>query len=404
MKKHILIVCMHFHPVQFRVNDIAYELVERGYQVTVVTGIPNYPQGKFNTGYSWFKNRREKYKGVDIIRIPIIPRGNNSFSLILNYYSFLFFGFFFSILSKVKADHVFIYGTSPLLKANVGLRYAHLKKIPSTLYVMDLWPDSIQYAGGIDNKQILSHLSHVMKRIYQKSTTVLTSSKSYIPEIMKLGIEPQKIEFWPQYAESFYNSSNLETIEVEIIKDERLNLIFAGTIGIAQGLEILIDTSEELKIQNILVRFILLGDGRAKTKLLESIENRKLSDYFQFIDKKPASMMPYYFAQSDAALLTLLESPLFEKTIPAKLQSYMAYGIPVLASATGEVANIIAESGCGFASNAGDPVGYAKIINRFKNLNSEEKLMMAHAGKSYSDINFNKTILMNHLESIFNRQ
>lgn len=398
--KHILIVCMHFYPVQFRVNDIALELVRRGYKVTVVTGIPNYPDAKFTKGYGWFKKRKENYQGIDIIRIPIFPRGNNSISLILNYFSFNFFGFFFSIFSMVKADHVFIYGTSPLLKAMVGLRYAKRKKIKSTLYVMDLWPESVQYAGGIDNKHVLSYLRRKMKRIYDLSDNILVSSKSFFEPIRSFNVEESKIIYWPQAAESVFNEKE-SSKKTEIIRDHKLNLIFTGTIAVAQGLNILVDVAEKLKQNNQKdIRFVLVGDGRAKADLIQYTKDKEVEPYFQFIDRKPVTDIPAYYAQSDAALLTLLDNPIFKLTIPAKLQSYMTYGIPVLASASGEVSSIIEESGCGLVSNSEDVKGLYDNIIRFIALSSTERSKMAVNGKEYANQNFSKDRLMNQLEEV----
>lgn len=400
--KHIMIVCMHFHPIQFRVNDIAEELVKRGYKVTAVTGIPNYPDAHFTPGYGWFKRRKETYQGIDIIRIPIFPRGKSSFSLMLNYFSFNFFGFFFSLFTRIKADHVFIYGTSPLLKARVGLRYAKRRKIESTLYVMDLWPESVQYAGGIHQPVILKYLRKKMQKIYALSTHILTSSESFIDSIHALGVPKEKITYWPQSAENIFNGSMIDDIQTEMIKDERLNFIFAGTIAVAQGLDILPHVAVLLKQQSYKVRFVLIGDGRAKDELKSLINQLDINDYFQLIDRKPVHEIPAYFKSADCALLTLKESPIFSKTIPAKLQSYMTFGIPIIASASGEVERIINEAHCGFASKSEDVEGLFQNIVTFLSTSLDERKHMAKHAKTYAEIHFDRQKLMNQLESIMN--
>lgn len=400
--KHIMIVCMHFHPVQFRINDIALELIQRNYKVTVVTGIPNYPDAKFTKGYGWFKKRKENYKGIDIIRIPIFARGTRSISLILNYLSFNFFGYFFAKFTKVKADHVFIYGTSPLLKAMVGLRYAKRRKIESTLYVMDLWPESVQYAGGINHPFVLKYLTKRMIQIYNMSTHILTSSISFIDSIKKLDISSQKLEYWPQSAEELFTKPTDENRQTEIIRDHRCNIIFTGTIAVAQGLSILPEVAIILKEMSYPVRFVIVGDGREREHLAKTIEQYDVKDYFQLIDRKPVSDIPYYFRDSDCALLTLIDSPIFELTIPAKLQSYMAFGIPIIASAKGEVKRIINEAHCGFTSEPENEKELANIIIEFLKLSSEEKNIMAKHAKNYSKSNFDRTSLMDRLEEIMN--
>ena len=130
MKKHILVIAQYFYPEQFRINDICTEWVKRGYKVTVVTGIPNYPQGKYYDGYGLFKKRKETYNGIEIIRIPLVPRGNNSIMLALNYLSFVVSGFFWKMFTKIKADYVFIFEVSPMTQALPGVWYAKKRKIP----------------------------------------------------------------------------------------------------------------------------------------------------------------------------------------------------------------------------------------------------------------------------------
>ena len=400
--KHIMIVCMHFYPVQFRVNDIALELVSRGYKVTVVTGIPNYPDAKFTKGYGLFKKRRENYEGIDIIRLPIFPRGNNSLSLVLNYFSFNFSGWFFSLFTRIKADHVFIYGTSPLLKAMVGLRYAKRRKIGSTLYVMDLWPESVQYAGGISNHSVLKYLTKKMEKIYRLSTHILISSRSFISSIKEKHVPDDKIIYWPQAAEELFTKESNEKAS-EVIRDNRLNLIFAGTIAVAQGLDILPETAVLLKRDHKKVRFIIVGDGRERESLVEKVNELGVSDYFQFTGKVPVAKVPSYFNQTDAAILTLTDTPIFRLTIPAKLQSYMTYGIPILTNVQGEVKEIIEESKSGLVASSYSVESFYEMINNFMKCTKEERKTMSINGKNYANKYFDRNQLMDQLENIMHQ-
>ncbi|MDO9630159.1 MAG: glycosyltransferase family 4 protein [Acholeplasmataceae bacterium] len=400
--KHILIVTMHFYPTIFRVNDVAEELIKRGYKVTVVTGIPNFPQAKFAKGYGIFRKRRETYNGIDIVRLPIFPRGNRSISLILNYLSFQFSGFFFSIFTRIKADHVLIYGTSPMIKARIGLRYAKRRKINSTFYVMDLWPDNVQYAGNIHHKGILNYLTQSMTKIYQDTTRILTSSMSFIDKIAEMNISKDKIEFWPQYAEDLFSGKEVEINLDDDTSNEVVNFIFAGSIGVAQGLDMLIDSAVILKNQDILVKFNIVGEGRERQNLMKQSEDLAVSHYFQFYGKRPLEEMPSYFKQNDAALLTLQESPIFDLTIPAKLQSYMAYGLPIMASANGEVQSIVKLSNCGYCAKAGDVNEFTKNIIEFTKLTIKQRKELGSNAKTYSNKHFNKSKLMDRLEEIIN--
>lgn len=392
---------MHFYPVQFRINDIALELIEKGYQVTVVTGIPNYPGAKFTKGYGYFKKRRENYQGINIIRLPIIPRGNNSLSLILNYFSFNFSGWFFSLFTRIKADHVFIYGTSPLLKAMVGLRYAKRRKIKSTLYVMDLWPESVQYAGGINNHYVLKYLTRKMSLIYRLSTNILVSSKSYVTSIKEKQVPEEKIIYWPQAAEELFKKRAVEKAD-DVIRDSRLNLVFAGTIAVAQGLDILPLVAKKLKDHSKEVRFIIVGDGREKEHLMDLVKENEVLDYFQFIDKVPVDQVPRYFNQADGAILTLTDTPIFRITIPAKLQTYMTYGLPVLTNVQGEVKHIVEDSKSGLVTRDYSVDSFYEMIVGYMKLTPKERESLGNNGKEYSSLHFDRSMLLNQLESIIN--
>ena len=149
MFKRILVVSQYFYPENFRINDICKEWVKRGYKVTVLTGIPNYPKGKFYSGYNYKKNRKETWNGIDIIRIPIIPRGKTKFRLFLNYISFVYSGFWWKIKTKLKADLVFIYEVSPMTQALPGIWYGKKHNVPVFLFVTDLWPENVSTITGI---------------------------------------------------------------------------------------------------------------------------------------------------------------------------------------------------------------------------------------------------------------
>ena len=402
MNKHILVISQYFYPEQFRINDICSEWVKRGYKVTVITGIPNYPQGKYYNGYGFFKKRKEKYNDMEIIRIPLIPRGNNAIMLALNYLSFVVSGFFWKVFTKVKADFVFIFEVSPMTQALPGIWYAKKRHIPCYLYVTDLWPENVEIVAGITNKRILNSIGHMVDYIYKRCDKIFTSSESFIQAIINRGTESNKLEFWPQYAEDYYLPINGSSVNIsEIPKDNIINIIFTGNIGFAQGLDILPETVKILKEENINVRFNIVGDGRFKDTLKSLIEKNMISDYFNFIDKQPSTRIPELLAVCDVAFLSLSDNPLFEMTIPAKLQSYMACGIPIIASASGETAKIITEANCGLCSKTGNAKELADNIVKLSNKTKEEMKQLGANARAYYEIYFNKNKLLDKMDKYF---
>lgn len=404
MSKHILVVSQYFYPENFRINDMCDEWVERGYQVTVITGIPNYPQGKFYKGYGFFKRRIEVINGVNVIRIPIVPRGKRKSTLILNYCSFVISGWFWKIFTRIKANLVFIFEVSPMTQALPGIWYAKKRKIPCFLYVTDLWPESVEFATGIKNRFIITSIQKMVDKIYKKSTRILTSSRGFINPIQARGVSIDKIEYWPQYPESIYQPVQVNQNENTLLpQDGIFNITFAGNIGYAQGLSVLVETAILLKSNSVKVRFNIIGDGRYKNELINLIELSSTIEYFNFIDRKAPSEIPKYLAVSDVAFISLNNAKVFEYTLPSKLQSYLACGVPILASANGELSNIIIESQAGLCSSAGNPNDLAKNITTLMNYSIQDLKNMGTNGLKYSERYFDKNKLLNRLDNIFKK-
>lgn len=401
--KHILVVSQYFHPENFRINDIATEWVKRGYAVTVLTGIPNYPQGEYYKGYSKTERRHEKWNGIEIIRLPIESRKTGSFGLIKNYLSFVVAGRKWVKKTNIKTDLVFTFEVSPMTQALVSVWYAKKYKIPHILYVTDLWPENVEIITGIHNRIFLGMIQKMVDYIYKRSSRILTSSNSFITAIKKRKISPEKIEFWPQYAEDFYKPSE-RISSSEIPDDGILNLVFAGNIGYAQGLGILPKAAEKLKKEGIRIRFNIIGNGRYMPNLKKEIEERYVKEYFNFIDSKPAEQIPSYLAAADALLIILSKSEVFSITIPAKTQSCMACGHPILVSADGEVQDIIRCADAGLVNASEDVDGLVKNIIALISMTSEERNRLGQNALLYSETHFNKVILLNRMDEIFKKE
>lgn len=407
---HILVISQYFYPEQFRINDMCQEWVKRGHKVTVVTGIPNYPQGEFYKGYGWFKNRRETWNGVEIIRLPLIARGHGSIRLVLNYLSFVVSGFLWSHLTRLNADFVFTFEVSPMTQALLGVWFAKRRKIPNYLYVQDLWPENVEIVTGIHSKAVLGPISRMVNYIYRRCDAIFATSPSFVTDIQKrcLGQE-QKVHYLPQYAEDFYKpavSRHCEEQRDDAISAYRhpersegsskvFKIVFTGNIGKAQGLEILPKTAALLKGKAD-VNFTIVGDGRNKAELIKQIEQNDVGDMFTMVDRQPAEKIPAILAECDAAFISFMDTPLFAKTIPAKLQSYMACGMPIVASACGETDRIVREANCGVCAPIGDS---ESLSNAILNLIYQPNLrQMGENALTYYKKNFDKKMLMGGLD------
>ena len=406
-KKHILVVSQYFYPEQFRINDICTEWVKRGYQVTVITGIPNYPQGKFYKGYGFLHKRRETWNGISIVRIPIIPRGQNVIGLITNYLSFVLSGFVWKSLSRKKADKVFIFEVSPMTQALVGVWYAKKHKIPCSLYVQDLWPENVEIVMKIHHPMVIKPIRKMVDDIYRNCTTILATSPSLQKEIQKRCKEKKKVLYLPQYAEDLYQPVSREIVRrenlvPELSEDGRFKIIFTGNIGRAQGLEILPEAAALLqKRYGKKILFVIVGDGRNKQEFIERICQRQVEDMFLLIEGQPASRIPAFLACCEVAFVSFMENELFAKTIPAKLQSYMACGMPILASATGETERIIKEAECGISAAIGKKKELCRAILTFMSMNQEDLEKMGRNSRKYSVEHFDKKKILDRMDFVF---
>lgn len=392
---HILVVSQYFHPESFRINDIASEWVRRGYKVTVLTGIPNYPMGKFFPGYSWRHKRRETWNDIDIIRIPLIPRGHSSIGMVLNYYSFVVSGWFWNRFNKVKADLVFSFETSPMTQVKVGCGYAKKHKIPHYVYVQDLWPENVETVTGIHNRLVIGPIDRMVDKIYKQVDKIFVTSPSFVKAVVdrKKPVDPKKVFYWPQYAEEFYKPMEKHAVD-EIPDDDSFKIAFTGNIGTAQGLDILPKTAKLLKSEN--VRFIVVGDGRYQAEFEKHIDECGVRDMFVMIPRVQANRIPELLSACDAGFISFNKTPLWEMTIPAKLQSYMACGKAIVASASGETKRVISEAKCGVCSEIGDEESLASDIRKVMKMDLDELGMNS---RTYFEKHFVKQMLMDEMDA-----
>ena len=398
----ILIVSQYFWPENFRINDLAAGLVERGHKVSVLTGMPNYPGGQFFPGYGLFRNRRQEYKGVRIIRVPLFPRGRGGgIRLALNYFSFAFFA---SVLSpffcREKFDLIFVFEPSPITVGLPAIVLKKLKSIPILFWVQDLWPESLSATGAISSKRILNYVRKLVCFIYRYCDKILIQSPAFSPLIESQGVISERIIFFPNSVEAVYKpvtaQSNLKTNN---LLPSGFCIMFAGNIGAAQDFETILLAAEKLKDHSD-IHWVILGDGRKFEWVKEEVRTRGLSGTVHMLGRYPFEAMPGFFAKADVMLVTLKRDPIFALTIPAKIQSYMACEKPIIAALDGEGGRLITESDAGLASPAGDADALAESILTMYQMPKKEREEMGKRGKAYCDANFEREMLIDKLEGL----
>lgn len=387
----ILVVCQHYWPEPYPLEDVCTELVRRGHQVHVVTGVPNYPMGKIYPGYRFGKKRRQERNGVQIRRTFTIGRRRNLLFRFFNYYSYAISSILYVSRLKDEYDVVFANQTSPVMMSAAALAYARKWKKKVALYCMDLWPASLAVGGIAEGSLIERFFRRVSARIYRGADRILITSstfREYLRE--KFDIDDAKIQDLPQYAD--------DRFEMDIVptrKKDTIDLMFAGNIGAAQNLQTVLYAADLLR-ENIHLRWHFVGDGVELNRLRNLAQQLRLENVI-FHGRKPLEEMPRYYAMADAMLVTLMADPNISRTLPSKVQTYMAAGKPILASASGETAKVIAKSRCGFCAEPENAQSLAEAVQKF--LACEDKAALGRNARTYYEANFTKEKFMNRLET-----
>ncbi len=396
----ILLVSPHFYPENFKCNDVAFELARQGHKVTVLSDIPNYPVGHFFDGYGVFKRRFETVNGVKIVRALVIPRGNGKgLRLILNYLSFAFFASIYALFMALfqRFDAVLVHETSPITVGIPALIVKKLQRIPFYFWVLDLWPESLSAAGGIHNRHILGLFAAIARSMYRNSTKILISSKGFRSSILEKGDFADKIEYFPNWAEDVFTQSDKQ-VETPRLPDG-FKVMFAGNIGEAQDFDHIMEAALQLKDERD-IHFVIIGDGRKKEWVEKFVADNGLQATVHLLGRHPLETMPAFFRQADAMLLALNDNLIFNLTVPAKLQAYMAAGRPVVAMINGEAQHLIEESGCGVYAPAGDGAALARSILSLHRMKRDDLETLGRNGKAYFEKHFTKDICMAHLSEI----
>lgn len=401
----ILVITQYFWPENFRINDLTLGLKERGHEVTVLTGLPNYPKGKFFKGYSFFKKKDEFFHGIEVIRSFLIPRGKSGgIRLFLNYISFAFFSSIKAIFLKDDYDLIFVYEPSPITVGIPAVMASKRLKIPVYFWVQDLWPESVVVAGQIKNKFVLKILDKTTRWIYKNSKYILIQSNGFKDYIMNQGVDEDKIIYYPNSTETIYQVVEPTEEILQIVPKVPFSILFAGNIGDSQDFENILEAARMLLKENNEIHFVILGDGRKKPFVEKKVKEYKLEYNFHLLGAFPVDTMPYFFATADGLLVSLKESEIFAMTIPSKIQSYLACGKPIIGSLNGEGAKVILDSNSGFAVPSGKADFLVKAIQKLYDLKEEDRAILGKNARSYFEENFEREKLLDLLLELFEKR
>jgi colanic acid biosynthesis glycosyl transferase WcaI len=396
----ILLVSQYFWPEDFRINEFVHRLAERGHDVEVLTGKPNYPGGEFFPGYGFFRPLRDAFGRIKVFRVPLLPRGKGSgLRLALNYLSFAFFASILGpFLCRNRYDGILVYQPSPVTAAFPAIVLKWLGAGPVLLWVQDLWPESLSATGAIQSPMVLRVVGWFVRRIYRASDRLLVQSEAFRSSVLRHGGREETIVYLPNSAEELYSPMTLPSSEPEHAEmPAGFRVMFAGNIGAAQDFESIVAAADQLRDEDI--QWVVLGDGRMADRVREQVKDRALEHRVHLLGRRPLASMPRFFSLADAMLVTLRNEPIFALTVPAKVQSYLACAKPIIAAINGEGARIVEESGAGIACPAQDPSSLAASVLKMKRLSRSERDRMGEAGRQYFAANFSLELTVERLEN-----
>lgn len=374
----ILVVCQYYHPEPFRITDICEELIKRGHEVTVLTGLPNYPMGEIYEGYRKGEKRDEVINGVTIHRCETMARKQGMVHRVLNYVSYAYSSTRYVNKLDCNFDVVFVNQLSPVMMAKAGIAYKKKYGVKLVLYCLDLWPESL-VSGAIKRGSVVYRLFHKLSaNIYRHADRLLVTSKSFTKYFQyEFGISD--VEYLPQYAETLFTPDQCRKIP-----DGNIDLMFAGNVGTAQSVKTIVEAARiTAKSENI--RWHIVGDGielDALKKQADGLNN------IVFHGRKLLEDMPKYYAMADAMLVTMQKDPVLSHTMPGKVQTYMAAGKPIIGAIDGETATIIRDAECGVCCSAEDAIGLVSKVMEF--ISADNKSALGSRAATYYNREFNK--------------
>ncbi len=404
----ILLFNQYFWPENFRINELALSLKAHGHDVEVLTGKPNYPEGKVYNGYKSWGSLHEIWQGISVFRIPIIPRGEkSSIKLALNYLSFIVAGLIFApwLLRKRQYDVIFVYAPSPIFQVIPASFLGWLKRVPVILWVQDLWPQSAQATGHVKNSFLLKCLEKLVSFSYAHTDLLLVQSKAFIEPVARLA-PAIPVCYYPNSVDhSFYSPQKRDVPEINTLKNG-FSVMFAGNIGAAQSMETVVGAAQRL-LDYPEIKIVILGNGSRRDWLAAQIEQKKLNN-LHLEGVFPVGDMPVLMRQASVLLVTLANQPIFELTIPSKIQAYLAVGKPIIACLNGEGAQIIKDANAGLAVNAEDSEALANAIIQLYQTSSAELEQMGANGRAYFKQHFDEgtliQVLLEHFQAALDKK
>lgn len=397
----ILFLTQWFNPEpQFKGLAFAKELQRRGHQVEVLTGFPNYPGGKVYPGYRIRLVQREVMEGVPVIRVALYPSHDRSpLRRIFNYLSFALSATLMGPWLVAKADVMYVLHPP----ATVGLpaiAISLLRRIPFVYDIQDLWPDTLRSTGMLRFGWMITLVDVWCRFVYRVAGGIAVLSKGFERTLLERHVPRGKIRVIPNWCDEEQLHPGELRKEEQHWFHGRFSIVFAGNMGKAQALETVIQAAALLQSRCPQVQFILVGNG-VEAEGLKLKAEQSGADNLVFLPGRPVSQIGPVLHHADALLVHLKRDPLFEITIPSKIQAYLSVGRPILCGVSGDASTMVNESGAGICYQPDDPAELLSAIQTLLDMTPEQRELMGHNGQRYYRERLSLEVGTDQFESMF---
>ena len=361
----VLLIAQYFPPeigaAASRWGDYVDILVQKGHKVTVLCGMPNYPQGKRFDGYNnlWVK-REKKSSNLRIIRSAVWANDRKStFKMLGNYLSFAFSGVMNAI--KIRNVDLIILSSPPLFVGIIGMILSSIRKYKMLLDVRDIWPESVVVLGGMKSKWLIKLGRLLESKVYRSASGYIfpvPGFQKYFKSHHPLQMKKPMFNLMNGVHEDFL----VKTKETQLASQKDFTVLYSGNMGMAQGLEVVLEAASQLK--DYPIQFKLIGDGVCKTSLIQMAKSMGLSN-MTFLDSISREALISEMHNASVCLVPLKNNPLFRNAIPSKIFEIMACKKPVILGVEGEAAGIIQQYNCGTVVSPENPLELKNIILKY---------------------------------------
>ena len=398
----ILFLSQWFAPEGSLLKPFVKAFMQRGHSVEVVTGFPNYPAGKVYPGYKIRPWQREILEGIPVFRVPLYPSHDRSaIKRVVNYASFAAAAGSIGVAGARKADVAYVYHP-PATVALPALLFRWLRGLPYVYHIQDMWPDTLAATGMFNSAAGLKVIDNWCKAAYRQAEKIAVISPGFKRLLLERGVPAGKIEViynWCDEGGIQVNQYN-ESLARSLGMAGRFNVLFAGTMGMGQALDAVLEAAAALSTRIPEVQFVFIGGGVDVDRLKRKTGELGLTNV-KFLERRPIEEIGAVIALADVLLVHLRDDALFEITVPSKTQAYMWAGKPILMGVKGDARALVEQAKAGLSCEPENPQSIAGAVERLHSMPRENLAAMGRNGRTFYEKELALNVAVDKFERIF---